>query len=248
MTNSQSRTLISTVLLISTAAMTAAANPKTAVRRTLVRPPAGVAMVVDGCTRSSWLAVSCTLASLGVAALADIGEAPLTSGEAGVYARARGYVEQLADHLVGRAAELDRLVEAFGRLERGQSAAVELLGPAGIGKTRLLAEFAQRVEADGALVLGGRGAEQERDLPFWVFVDALDDYVAGLDPRRLRGLDDEVRADLGQVLPSQSAVVTHARSTLQVERYDPPGCARAARATGGDEATRARARRFSWAD
>ena len=154
-----------------------------------------------------------------MAALADIGEAPSTSGGAGVYARARGYVEQLADHLVGRAAELDRLVEAFGRLERRQSAAVELLGPPGIGKTRLLAEFAQRVEADGALVLGGRGAEQERDLPFWVFVDALDDYVAGLEPRRLRGLDDEVRADLGQVLPSQSAVVTHARSTLQVERY-----------------------------
>ena len=88
-------------------------------------------------------------------------------------------MEQLADHLVGRVAELDRLVGALGSLQRGQSGAVEVLGPAGIGKTRLLAEFRDRVEADGALVLGGRGAEQERDLPFWVFVDALDDYVQG---------------------------------------------------------------------
>jgi predicted ATPase len=128
-------------------------------------------------------------------------------------------VEQLADHLVGRAAELDRLVAALGGLERGQSAAVELLGPAGIGKTRLLAEFRDRVEADGALVLGGRGAEQERDLPFWVFVDALDDYIQALEPRRLRGLDDEVRAQLGQVFPSLSTFVTGGRSTLQIERY-----------------------------
>ena len=94
-----------------------------------------------------------------------------------------------------------------------------MLGPAGIGKTRLLAEFRDRVEADGALVLGGRGAEQERDLPFWVFVDALDDYVRGLEPRRLRGLDDEMRAELGQVFPSLSTFVIGGRSTLQIERY-----------------------------
>ena len=128
-------------------------------------------------------------------------------------------MEQLADHLVGRAEELDRLVGALGSLERGRSAAVELLGPAGIGKTRLLAEFGDRVEADGVLVLGGRGAEQERDLPFWVFVDALDEYVQGLEPRRLRGLGDEVRAELGQVFPSLSTFVVGGRSTLQVERY-----------------------------
>ncbi len=128
-------------------------------------------------------------------------------------------MEQLADHLVGRVAELDRLIGALGRLQRRQSGAVELLGPAGIGKTRLLAEFRDRVEADGTLVLGGRGAEQERDLPFWVFVDALDDYVAGLEPRRLQGLDDEMRAELGQVFPSLSTFVTGGHSTLQIERY-----------------------------
>ncbi|HSP65502.1 MAG TPA: AAA family ATPase, partial [Candidatus Deferrimicrobium sp.] len=128
-------------------------------------------------------------------------------------------MEQLADHLVGRAAELGRLFAALGSLERDRSAAVELLGSAGIGKTRLLAEFGDRVEADGGLVLGGRGAEQERDLPFWVFVDALDDYVGGLDPRRMRGLDAEVRAELGQVFPSLSTFVAEGRSTLQVERY-----------------------------
>ena len=44
----------------------------------------------------------------------------------------------------------------------------------------------------GILVLCGCAAELERDLPFWVFVDALDEYVAGLEPRRLGALDDDV--------------------------------------------------------
>ena len=126
------------------------------------------------------------------------------------------------DHLVGRVAELDRLLGVLGSLGRGRSAAVELIGPAGIGKTRLLAEFGERVEADGVLVLGGRGAEQERDLPFWVFVDALDDYVRGLEPRRLRGLAEEVRADLGEVFPSPSTLKRIVRPDASTAR----GCSR----------------------
>ena len=36
----------------------------------------------------------------------------------------------------------------------------------------------------GCLVLSGSASELERDLPFWVFVDALDEYVRGLPPAR----------------------------------------------------------------
>jgi hypothetical protein len=81
--------LISAVLLISTTAMRAATDPRTAGLESSGRRPAGAAMVVDGGTRSSWFAdLSCTLASLGVAVGADIGAAPLTSeGRGAVYAR-----------------------------------------------------------------------------------------------------------------------------------------------------------------
>jgi len=71
-----------------------------------------------------------------------------------------------------------------------------------MGKTRLLAELTARAEARGDLVLAGAGAELERDMPFWVFVDALDEYVEGLEPRRLERLDARVRDELGSVLPS----------------------------------------------
>ena len=52
------------------------------------------------------------------------------------------------------------------------------------------------------LVLTGSASELERDLPFSVFVDALDEYAEGLDPRRLGDLDGQARAELAHVFPS----------------------------------------------
>jgi ATP/maltotriose-dependent transcriptional regulator MalT len=106
---------------------------------------------------------------------------------------------------VGRRGELDLLDEALDAIGRGEPRAVEIAGPAGIGKTRLLAELSGRADARGDVVLTGAGAELEQDLPFWVFVDALDEYVESLEPRRLERLDEVVRSELGQVLPSLAA-------------------------------------------
>jgi len=125
----------------------------------------------------------------------------------------------LAEQLVGRAEELGGLDNALAELAQGRSAAIELVGEPGIGKTRLLAELARRAVERGQLVLSGRAAELERDLPFWVFVDALDEYVQGLEPRRLEFLDGNVRAELAHVLPSLSADAAGNGASLQHERY-----------------------------
>ena len=61
--------------------------------------------------------------------------------------------------LVGRSAELRALEDALARLDGGAAQAVELVGPAGIGKTRLLAELGERrgvARAPRARRLGGR--------------------------------------------------------------------------------------------
>ena len=110
----------------------------------------------------------------------------------------------LGEHLVGRAETCGVLDDALAELDRGRAAALELMGEPGIGKTRLLAELAARADARGQLVLYGSASELERDLPFWVFVDALDEYVQGLEPRRLEALDDDVRTELAHVFPSLS--------------------------------------------
>src|SRR4051794_2702167 len=103
---------------------------------------------------------------------------------------------RLAEHLVGRARELGEVEAVLDGLQDRRPNAVELVGEPGIGKTRLLAELAHRADARAQLVLSGRASELERDLPFWVFVDALDEYVAGLEASRLQRLSDDVRADL----------------------------------------------------
>ncbi|MDA0174448.1 AAA family ATPase, partial [Solirubrobacter taibaiensis] len=92
---------------------------------------------------------------------------------------------------------------ALGELAHGRAAALELEGEPGIGKTRLLAELSRRADERGHLVLTGSASELERELPFWVFVDALDDYVRSVPPAVLDGLPQD---ELARVLPPAGGV------------------------------------------
>ncbi|HEV8249280.1 MAG TPA: AAA family ATPase [Gaiellaceae bacterium] len=125
----------------------------------------------------------------------------------------------VADHLAGRADELGALEQLLDELDRGRSGAVELVGEPGIGKTRLLRELAARAEVRRHLVLAGSASELERDLPFSVFVDALDEYLEGLRSVRLSALEDDVRTELAHVFPSLSPLAGGRRAALQHERY-----------------------------
>jgi predicted ATPase/DNA-binding CsgD family transcriptional regulator len=125
----------------------------------------------------------------------------------------------LAEQLVGRAEELGALDDALAELDRARSVALELVGEPGIGKTRLLAELAARAEARGHLVLAGSASELERDLPFWVFVDALDEYLQGLEPKSLDALEDDIRAELADVFPSLARFAAGRKAVVQHERY-----------------------------
>jgi DNA-binding NarL/FixJ family response regulator len=104
--------------------------------------------------------------------------------------------------LVGRGAELDKFDTMLNALASGRPSVVLLAGEPGIGKSRLLTELGTRADARGMLVLAASASEFEQDLPFWLFVDALDDYLRAAGPDRLGGLDDDVGADLAEVLPS----------------------------------------------
>jgi ATP/maltotriose-dependent transcriptional regulator MalT len=104
--------------------------------------------------------------------------------------------------LVGRARELAELEGALDQLAAGESWCVQIIGEPGIGKSRLLAELCRHGEDRGYLVLTGRAAEFERDIPFGLMVDALNDYFGSLEPAVFRALDEDVPRELAAVFPA----------------------------------------------
>src|SRR3954463_16010371 len=131
----------------------------------------------------------------------------------------QGTMSTAAPHFVGRRPQLSVLGAALDGLDGRRAQAIEIVGAAGIGKTRLLAELAARADGRGHIVLSGAGADLERDLPFWVFVDALDEYLAGVEPRRLANLEEDVRVELAQVFPSLSELRRGGSPGAVHERY-----------------------------
>jgi DNA-binding CsgD family transcriptional regulator len=98
--------------------------------------------------------------------------------------------------LLGRERELAVVEGALAGVRAGTGRVLGIVGEAGIGKSALLEALAGR--AAPLTVLTGRGAEHERDVPFGVVVDALDDHVAALAPGRIEAL----APDLAGVLPA----------------------------------------------
>jgi len=82
---------------------------------------------------------------------------------------------------VGRAAELAELHAAYVRRSTGLPGTIVVAGEAGVGKTRLLAEFAEEIRLSGGQVLRGASAELGHGvLPYGAFVEALRPLARGL--------------------------------------------------------------------
>src|SRR6187455_180413 len=94
--------------------------------------------------------------------------------------------QALCDALVGRDAELSALEDALLTVGRDRSGGLVLLeGEAGMGKTRLAHELADRAEAIGWTVLWGGCSEAEVALPYLPFVEALGNHFAQRSPAEI---------------------------------------------------------------
>ena len=113
----------------------------------------------------------------------------------------------ISEHLVGRADELGSIERVLAELDRGEPTALVSSGSPGSARLDCSRSSSERAEARDHLVLAGSASELERDVPFWVFVDALDEYLRGLDPAALdRRWTTDVRAELAQVFPALPAL------------------------------------------
>jgi DNA-binding NarL/FixJ family response regulator len=90
------------------------------------------------------------------------------------------------DRLVGRAHEREQLAASLAgsRTEPGRILVIE--GEPGIGKSRLMLELARIAAEEGCAVLSARASEFERDLPYALFSEAMEQHLSELGERRLR--------------------------------------------------------------
>ena len=119
--------------------------------------------------------------------------------------------------LVGREIELGHLDTTLDGLDGGDSACLTVEGEPGIGKTRLLNELRARAEERGHVVLAGAAAEFEREMPFSVWVDALDAYVASQGLSEHEAWTPDLASELAQVLPSLGS--TNGGAAVADERF-----------------------------
>ncbi len=103
---------------------------------------------------------------------------------------------------IGRRAQLGDLEAAFAAVRRGEPATVLLGGEAGVGKSRLAAEFTGRVRAQGGRVLIGGCLELGADgLPFAPFTAVIRDLVRQDGAAAVIGLLGGRAGEIGRLLP-----------------------------------------------
>lgn len=110
--------------------------------------------------------------------------------------------ELVSPVLVGRSAELAQLDELLAVVAAGEHAAILLGGEAGVGKSRLVAELAERSRAlparvliGGCLELGGAG------VPFGPVVEVLRNLLDELGSEELGSLVGPARPEIARLLP-----------------------------------------------
>ena len=112
-----------------------------------------------------------------------------------------GFTRHLEAPMVGRERELDRLGDAFSQALRGRSCQLfTILGAAGVGKSRLAAEFLGSLE--GTLIVRGRCLPYGEGITYWPVVEV----VKQLPERELDGAASiAIRALLGEESVSTSS-------------------------------------------
>ena len=102
-------------------------------------------------------------------------------------ARARSEREVYSE-MVGRDQELDRLELQILKAVNGEGSVVNVVGEAGIGKSRLMAELKKREVVKRVMLLEGRAISMGRNLSFYPIIDLLKNWA------RIREDDGEAAA------------------------------------------------------
>jgi DNA-binding CsgD family transcriptional regulator/tetratricopeptide (TPR) repeat protein len=107
-----------------------------------------------------------------------------------------------SEQFVGRTEELRRLEGAFDHALAGRPEAVLILGEAGVGKTRLVREFSERVATKGPIELEGACLPLAAGpIPYLPLTAALRSLARAVPAPELRTMLGPARTELARLLP-----------------------------------------------
>lgn len=120
---------------------------------------------------------------------------------------------------VGRGPELQTLLDTFEQVRaRKTPELATLLGPPGIGKTRLVAELGRAVEADPELVAWrlGRGLPYSEGMTFWALAEIVKAEAGILDTDSSERVERKLTQAARHALPTDPAAATWVAGHLRL--------------------------------
>ncbi len=106
-----------------------------------------------------------------------IGIYKLVSAKKEIYRPRLGAEREIFSDLVGRTQEINKLQLQVAKLVDGTGSVVSVIGEAGVGKSRLIAELMKRDVMSGVTVLEGRAISIGRNLSFHPIIDILKSWA-----------------------------------------------------------------------
>jgi adenylate cyclase len=118
----------------------------------------------------------------------------------------RWEVREQRTPLVGREEELGRLSTAWRRARGGEGQLITVIGEAGVGKSRLVAEALERIMAEGEVrVLRARALSYGQQMSLWLVADLLRALCGLREQDPLEEVRTRLRATLTALLAGQDA-------------------------------------------
>ena len=111
-------------------------------------------------------------------------------------------IEGLDAPLVGRKAEMDALQGTIEELQQGRGQIVSVMGEAGLGKSRLIAELRHSLASQG--LYEGRCLSYESSTPYAPFIDLFDKYFGFRPAQDDTEKYEAIRAHAGELLPNRA--------------------------------------------
>ena len=137
----------------------------------------------------------------------------LVEGEAGTARRLAPWA--ISSPLVGRTAEVAAIRSCLNRLLGGQGGILSLIGEAGLGKSRLMAEIRRYYQNENLLWLEGKTLSYGQKMSYWPFREILchfagiteDDKDVGAWEKLERKIADLFPSESGQILPYLASLI-----------------------------------------